>query len=66
MVEANKALAERSTKLAKERYERNMNRGNDTMGSIQNEGKIIERKPLDMWETYVQALLLSNEAAYVN
>ena len=66
MVEANKALAERSAKFAQERYERNMNRGNDTMGSIQNEGKIIERKPLDMWETYVQALLLSNEAAYVN
>ena len=66
MVEANKALAERSTKLAKERYEQNVNRGNDTMGSIQNEGKIVERKPLDAWETYVQALLLSNEAAYVN
>ena len=66
MVEANKALAERSAKLAKERYERNMNRGNDTMGSIQNEGKIVERKPLGAWETYVQALLLSNEAAYVN
>ena len=66
MIEANKALAERSAKFAKEKYERNMNRGNDTMGSIQNEGSIVERKPLDMWETYVQALLLSNEAAYVN
>ena len=65
MVEANKALAARSAKLAKERYERNMNRGNDSMGAIQNEGKIVERKPLDGWETYVQALLLSNEAAYV-
>ena len=66
MGEANKALSERSTKLAKERYDRNVNRGNDYMGSIQNEGKIVERKPLNMWETYVQALLLSNEAAYVN
>ena len=66
MVEANKALGERSAKLAKERYERNKNRGNDYMGSIQNDGNIVERKPLDGWETYVQALLLSNEAAYVN
>ena len=66
MVEANKALAEKSARIAKERYEKNMNRGYDNMGSIQNEGNIVERKPLDMWETYVQALLLSNEAAYVN
>ncbi len=66
MAEANKALAEKSTKLAKERLDRNMNRGSDMYGAIQNEGKVVERKPLDAWETYVQALLLSNEAAYVN
>lgn len=34
--------------------------------SIRNEGEIIDRKPLNEWETYAQALLLSNEAAYVN
>jgi hypothetical protein len=33
---------------------------------IQNEGERVERKPLNAWETYTQALLLSNEAAYVN
>ncbi len=33
---------------------------------IQNEGTRVERKPLTPWETYVQALLFSNEAAYVN
>ena len=66
MVEANKSLAERSSKLAKERYEGNMARGYNGQGAIQNVGKIVERKPLDSWETYVQALLLSNEAAYVN
>ena len=33
---------------------------------IQNEGERVERKPLTPWETYTQALLLSNEAAYVN
>ena len=66
MVEANRALSEKSTKLAKERLDRNKNRGSDMYGAIQNEGKIVERKPLDAWETFVQALLLSNEAAYVN
>jgi len=34
--------------------------------AIQNEGTRVERKPLTPWETYVQALLFSNEAAYVN
>ncbi|MEA3210340.1 MAG: hypothetical protein QOE70_3397 [Chthoniobacter sp.] len=33
---------------------------------IRNEGTIVERKSLTPWETYAQALLLSNEAAYVN
>ncbi len=35
-------------------------------GPIQNEGEKVERKPLTVWETYAQALLFSNEAAYVN
>lgn len=34
--------------------------------AIQNTGDIVERKPLTPWETYAQALLLSNEASYVN
>ncbi|MCE9609709.1 MAG: PSD1 and planctomycete cytochrome C domain-containing protein [Chthoniobacter sp.] len=34
--------------------------------AIQNEGDIVERKPLTPWETFTQALLFSNEAAYVN
>jgi hypothetical protein len=66
MAEANRALAEKSAKSAKERYEKNMNGGYEGQRAIQNEGSIVERKPLDEWETYVQALLLSNEAAYVN
>jgi hypothetical protein len=37
-----------------------MNR-NDGYKAIQNEGKFVERKPLTQWETYAQALLLSNE-----
>ena len=38
----------------------------DGMKAIQNEGEIVERRPLTAWETYAQALLFSNEAAYVN
>jgi hypothetical protein len=39
---------------------------NDGRKAIQNEGAYVMRKPLTPWETYVHALLLSNEAAYVN
>jgi mono/diheme cytochrome c family protein len=38
----------------------------DGMQAIQNEGTLVERKPLNPWETYAQALLFTNEAAYVN
>ncbi len=38
----------------------------DSMNAIQNQGELIERKPLTPWETYAQALLLSNEASYIN
>jgi hypothetical protein len=34
--------------------------------AIQNEGIVIPRGPLNPWETFAQALLFSNEAAYVN
>ncbi len=36
------------------------------MAPIKNVGERIERTPLTPWETYAQALLLSNEAAYLN
>jgi hypothetical protein len=38
----------------------------DGVRAISNRGQFVERKPLTPWETYAQALLLSNEAAYVN
>lgn len=40
--------------------------GNAAMRPIQNTGDLVERKQLTPWETYTQALLLSNEASYVN
>jgi hypothetical protein len=33
---------------------------------IKNEGEIVDRKPLTAWEQYAQALLFTNEIAYVN
>ncbi len=48
------------------------NKKTDEMGpggdakAIQNEGEIIERGRLNLWEQYAQALLFSNEIAYVN
>jgi hypothetical protein len=42
------------------------NRRNDGYGAIQNDGTYVLRKPLTAWESYAHALLLSNEAAYVN
>jgi hypothetical protein len=38
----------------------------DASKAIQNQGEMVERKPLTPWETYAQALLFSNEASYVN
>lgn len=39
---------------------------NDGYKAIQNDGNYVVRKPLTPWETFTHALLLSNEAAYVN
>jgi mono/diheme cytochrome c family protein len=43
-----------------------MRRGDGKFGAIQNEGSMVTRKVLTPWETFVQVLLFSNEAAYVN
>ena len=41
-------------------------RGDSKYAAIQNEGTTVTRKVLTPWETYVHALLFSNEAAYLN
>ena len=41
-------------------------KGDSKFGSIQNAGAKVGRRVLTPWETYTQALLFSNEAAYVN
>jgi cytochrome c553 len=36
------------------------------MAEPQNKGRTVDRRPLAAWEEYAQALLLANEASYVN
>ena len=69
----NAAATEQEQKLAGKKMERlkaKAQQGNKNryggMAPIKNKGELIERTPLTPWETYAQALLLSNEAAYVN
>ena len=42
------------------------NNKNPGQGAIKNLGEVVERKPLSAWELYTQALLFTNEVAYVN
>jgi xanthine dehydrogenase molybdopterin-binding subunit B len=39
---------------------------NTARSAIVNEGELVERVAFSPWETLVQSLLFSNEAAYVN
>jgi hypothetical protein len=45
-----------------------MKKAGDRQGKrpVRNEGELVERKPLTVWEEYAQALLFTNELAYVN
>jgi len=64
-VAAMKASSEKAQKTIEKRVTDLANSSTATK-AIQNQGEIVERKPLSPWETYSQALLFSNEASYVN
>jgi hypothetical protein len=68
--EAREAKAERARLVKKVRQEQAMAAQNakrrGARGAIRNEGEIVARKPLTPWEQYAQALLFTNEIAYVN
>jgi len=66
VVAAAKEMTEKAAKKAEERAKRIGQLSNNALSAIQNEGEMIERKPLTAWETFAHALLLSNEAAYIN
>jgi hypothetical protein len=60
-----KDYAQKSTDKAKKRSQ-DLAEKSDAMKAVQNEGEVVERHPLSPWETFVQTLLFTNEAAYVN
>jgi hypothetical protein len=60
------SLFNQKEKKKLEQKKNGANGNNAGMRAIQNSGDIVERKQLTPWETYAQALLLSNEASYVN
>ena len=64
-----KAEASDLNKAAAKTAERNLKTSmaaNTARSTIVNEGELVERVPFSPWETLVQSLLFSNEAAYVN
>ena len=55
----------KAQEAVEKKYQDMMGR-NDGAKAIQNKGKLVERRPLTPYETYAHALLLSNEASYIN
>ena len=41
-------------------------KGGNQRSAIKNSGELVERKPLNAWEQFAQALLMTNEIVYVN
>lgn len=66
ITDAQKKINDQLQKKAESEDDSLMTMRNDGYKAIQNEGSYVVRKPLTPWETYTQALLFSNEAAYVN
>jgi hypothetical protein len=64
-----KAESVRMTEDAKKMAERKLKSAmanKNGRAAIVNEGELVERVAFSSWETLVQALLFSNEAAYIN
>ncbi len=58
-------INKQGTKRAEGKLKAEVN-SNNKKQAIVNEGKLVKRVTFSPWETLVQALLFSNEAAYVN
>jgi hypothetical protein len=59
-------MAAQNNKKEQQKLAQRQTQGVAAMRAIQNSGDAVDRKQLTIWETYAQALLLSNEASYVN
>jgi hypothetical protein len=58
--------ARRKQMRAEQMAQAQMNKKGNARAPITNEGKVVDRKPLTVWEQYAQALLFTNEMVYVN
>jgi len=58
--------AERQMQRKLNKPQVNVNGKRGAKQTIRNEGEFVERRPLTVWEEYAQALLFTNEIAYVN
>ena len=61
-----KAMTDKAEKKAEANAKRLGKERENGSAAIQNPGRFVDRRPLTPWETYTHALLLSNEASYVN
>ena len=59
-------MTDKAEKKAQAREKRMENMRDNGTAAIENKGSLVPRTPLSPIETYTHALLLSNEAAYVN
>jgi hypothetical protein len=48
------------------KFVENKIKGGNQRSAIKNSGEMVDRKPLNAWEQYAQALLMSNELVYTN
>lgn len=58
-------LASQAQKVAETKYKQSLN-NNNARKAIVNAGTVTERTAFTPWETLIQALIFTNEAAYIN
>lgn len=63
--EAMSPLAKEAQKKAEDKYKQAL-KNNTARKAIVNEGQVTERAAFSPWEVLIQALIFSNEAAYMN
>lgn len=58
-------VAKQAQKLAETKYKQSLN-SNNARKAIVNQGAVTERAAFTPWEALIQALIFTNEAAYIN
>ena len=65
VVQAVAPLTKEAQKIAETRYKQNLN-SNNNRKAIVNQGNVTQRAAFSPWEALIQALIFTNEAAYIN